>query len=155
MTKQDITDLISLRWAIYYLGVKNHRWNDLAANSAKEYMDFLFPHTGQVAYYNLMLEIVRGKHNEWLPKGVYGLFRMPEQIEEKVMDYLKTSLPDFSEKDAIVTVNGLATIQGGDSTTVVNIGRIDDIGLHDIIRLMAYYYRIVFENNVECYPYFE
>lgn len=155
MTEQDIKDIISLRWAVYKLGVENNRWNDLTASSAPEYMDFLFPHTGHMAYYNLMIEIAKGKHKDMLPKGVYCLFKMPEQIEEQVMDYMKKSSPDSSTQDATMVVHSLATIQGGAATTAVNIGRLDDIGLHDALRLIAYYYKIAFENGDECYPYFE
>lgn len=155
MTEQDIIDIISLRWAVYKLGVKGNRWSDLTASSASEYMDFLFPHTGHMAYYNLMIEIAKGKHKDVLPKGVYCLYKLPEQIEEQVMDYMKKSSSDLSTQDAMAVVNDLATIQAGSSTTVVNIGRIDDIGLHDALRLIAYYYKLAFENDNECYPYFE
>lgn len=155
MTDIEKEQIIKLRFAVYRLGIKRNWWTDLDENAAKEYMAFLFPKSAMTAYYTLMLEVCRKKHTDILPLGRYGLFKFPEQIEEVLLDYIK-SHPDIkSVEDDHGYVESLATITSDSALGAVSVGRLDDIGIDSATRLLAFHYLKAYEDDSLSYPYFE
>ena len=69
MTEQDILIAIKLRLAVYSAGVNLHKWDSLEEKGVMEMMTYIFPKTGELAYYNLLLEIIKKHHSEYIPVG--------------------------------------------------------------------------------------
>lgn len=156
MTQQDITDILRMRMAVYQAGINAGFWSELNQAGASDMMNYLFPKSGSIAYYNLILSYMRKMHNT-INGSVYFLFKLPVQIEKEIMDYMKKSAinistlienaDDYLEKmDTIVTDHGLGL-------AIVNIGpfRADDID--NMLRLCASHYRYAFLNHNQTYPY--
>lgn len=154
MNENIICKLLSLRHAVYILGCKTGLWADLESNKTKEFMQYLFPKSGTLAYYNLMLEIVRKKHNEHVLPEYYYLFKFPTQVEEEALNYLKEhDLPDRTA-DAEQWMGEMATIVCDTQFAPVYIGSLKDMKPETLLNLMAVHYRNLFANCTECYPYF-
>lgn len=159
MTNQNIEDLLRLRWAVYKLGSEDGAWNALEEESVTGFMNFLFPKSEHLAYYNLMINVVNNsdtmKEN---PIGSYSLFKFPEQLEEKILNYQKNS-PDKIFSDAqnnpMEILDGLATIVSEGTLYSSSVGTLDSIGVDDMIRILAYRYRDAFRAHFNNYPYFE
>lgn len=88
MTEQNIYDIIKMRMAVYKAGVKAGFWEGVDQSGASEMMNYIFPKSGNIAYYNLVMELMRKAHGMFLG-GVFYLFKLPAQIERMIMDYLK------------------------------------------------------------------
>lgn len=141
---------------VYKVGVKVGFWSDIDQAGASDMMNYLFPRSGQIAYYNLIVEFMRKEHNMF-SGGVYSLFKMPVQAEKEVLDYLKkenidwTHLADDGDEylktmDTIITNHGFITI---------NIGAYSPNEIDTILRLCASHYRYAFQNNVKSFPFFD
>lgn len=141
---------------VYKVGVKVGFWSDIDQAGASDMMNYLFPRSGQIAYYNLIVEFMRKEHNMF-SGGVYSLFKMPVQAEKEVLDYLKkenidwTHLADDGDEylktmDTIITNHGFITI---------NIGTYSPNEIETILRLCASHYRYAFQNNVKSFPFFD
>lgn len=158
MTHTEILDIVKMRLAVYKAGVNAGIWKSLEDNGAREMMDFIFPKSGAIAYYNLIIEVMRNHHKKFIPAGDYSLYKLPVQFEEEIMSYLKSSdlsstitLPDAP----IDFLKSLATITCNHVIDSVNIGTIKDNGIENITKLMAVHYLDIFEQNTNSYPYFE
>lgn len=157
MTQQEIENILKMRLAVYKAGVKAGYWKNLDEEGASDVMNYIFHKSGHIAYYNLILELVRNEHSNIIKGGAYSLFKMPVQVEKEVMDYLKKENPDLSklvtdeesflkEMDTIVTNHGFVS---------VCIGSYSASELDNILRLCASHYRYSFMNKLQSYPYFE
>lgn len=159
MTDQNILEIISLRWAVYYSGAHDGLWYSLSDEEVKGFMEFLFPKSRFIAQYNLMLNIVRNSQTvKRVPPGAYSLFKFPEQIEEKVLCYLKDhSDTDFSQMSTTPEnyLKQLGTIPSDSDLFDSSVGRLDVIGLNDMLRILAYRYSIAFAGSTQNFPYFE
>lgn len=158
MTEQDILIAIKLRLAVYSAGVNLHKWDSLEEKGVMEMMTYIFPKTGELAYYNLLLEIIKKHHSEYIPVGYYSLFKLPVQFEEEIISYLKSSadktiftLPE----DPIAYLNSLSTVTCSPSLGPVYIGAIKDSGFETIMKITAFHYLSIFQDNTNSYPYFE
>lgn len=159
MTDQNIIEIIRLRWAVYYLGAQQGLWYSLSDEDVKGFMEFIFPKSRFIAQYNLMLNIVRNSETvKGVPVGSYSLFKFPEQIEEKVLGYLKEHNDiDFSQLScgALDYLKQLGTIISDACLFDSSVGRLDAIGLNDLIRILSYRYLVSFSSSTHNYPYFE
>ena len=52
MKNTDIVNLLKLRFAVYKAGCDKGLWPCLEDNAAKEYMNYLFPKSSKLAFYN-------------------------------------------------------------------------------------------------------
>ena len=59
MTEQNIYDIIKMRMAVYKAGVKTGFWEDVDQSGASEMMNYIFPKSGNIAYYNIVMELMR------------------------------------------------------------------------------------------------
>ena len=159
MSDQNILELIRLRWAVYYLGAEAGLWHSLSDEDVKGFMEFLFPKSRYIAQYNLMLNVVRNSETvRGVPIGSYSLFKFPEQIEERVLNYLKQHTDeDFSQLDESPGdyVKQLGTIPSDADLFDSSVGRLDDTGLNDMLRILAYRYNLSFSGSTLNFPYFE
>ena len=78
MTEQNIYDIIKMRMAVYKAGVKAGFWEGVDQSGASEMMNYIFPKSGNIAYYNLVMELMRKAHGMFLG-GVFYLFKLPAQ----------------------------------------------------------------------------
>lgn len=159
MSEQTIIEIIRLRWAVYYLGAREGLWHTLSDEDVRGFMEYLFPKSRFIAHYNLMLNIVKNSETvKNVPTGCYCLFKFPEQVEEKVMGYLKGHTDiDFSKLDCnpLDYLNQLGTIISDADLFDSSVGRLDDVGLNDMLRILAYRYNVSFSGSTRNYPYFE
>ena len=159
MNDQNILEIIRLRWAVYYLGAEAGLWHSLSDEDVKGFMEFLFPKSRYIAQYNLMLNIVRNSETvRCVPIGSYSLFKFPEQIEERVLNYLKQHTDeDFShlEESPGDYIKQLGTIPSDADLFDSSVGRLDDTGLNDMLRILAYRYNLSFSGSTTNFPYFE
>ncbi len=154
----DIHNLVKLRIAVYKLGVVRGLWNSLEENGAMEMMEYIFPRTGMIAYYNLIIENVKAAHKDYIPVGEYSLFKLPTQYEEEVLSFLKANPTDDSltfQDDPLIYLKNMATITCSPSLGPVFIGAIKDSGIESILKVTAFYYLSIFNDNTDSYPYFE
>jgi len=156
MTEQNIIDILKMRIAVYQTGIRNAFWNDINKVGASEMMNYLFPKTGNIAYYNLILELMQKEHNMFTG-GAYFLFKMPIQIEKDILDYLKREKIDIQKmvSDEESYLKTMDIISTDHSFSTVNIGTFSVSELDNILRLCASHYRYSFLNNVKSFPYFE
>ena len=126
MRQEYIENIIKMRLAVYKAGVDAQLWNDINQLGASEMMDYLFPKSGHIAYYNLILEYMRKEHN-MIIGGMYTLFKMPIQVEKDIMEYLKKEKINFQEMlpDYKAYLDSMNTIVTDYSLDVVNIGSFD------------------------------
>ena len=158
MTDQNIIEIIRLRWAVYHLGAEAGIWHTLNDEDVKGFMEFLFPKSHYIAQYNLMLNIVRNSDAvKNVPGGHYCLFKFPEQIEEKLLGYLKNHTDlDFSnsKSTSMDYLEELGTIVSDADLFGSSVGSLDQIGLEDMLRILAYRYSGAFANSTYNFPYF-
>ena len=152
MTKTEIENILKMRFAVYKAGIKSGFWKDLSNNGGIEMMEYIFPKSGYIAFYNLILELMRKEHSE-IRGGSYTLFKMPIMIEKEIMDYLKNEKINFDNlveneqsylesQDTIVTAHGFSNI---------NIGSFATTGIDNLLKLCASHYLYSFKNNVKTY----
>ena len=156
MTNKDIEDILKMRMAVYQEGIKADFWSDINQAGASELMEYLFPKSGKLAYYNLLMEQMKSQH-KMLTGGAYSLFKMPIQIEKDITDYLKTHEVDFSSlvADGALYLSKIDTITTDNLFDSVCIGALASSPLDSLLRLCASHYRYAFANNVKSFPYFE
>lgn len=156
MTKEQIIEILRMRIAVYNVGVKAAMWKVINSTEAIDMMTYLFPKTGQMAYYILITEQMKVEH-KMLTGGSYSLFKLPVQVEKEITEYLR------KEKDvlnSLVTdcseyLKSMDTIPTDHSLSAVNIGAFSVQNLDSLLRLCAAHYRFAFENKTQSYPYFE
>ena len=157
MNENTILNIIKLRFAVYYQGCKANQWKSIEENCASTLLEYIFPKTGRLAYYNLVLEQMRTFHREFIPSGQYFLFNMPVQLEEQMLNYLKNH-PELTVETLSNETEGFldswATVVCDSSLSPVNIGAIKDSDMELLLRVIAVYYKAAFENHSYCYPYF-
>lgn len=156
MKQQDIENILKMRIAVYLTGVKADFWKDINANGASAMMDYIFPKSGQMAYYNLLMEQMRVEHR-MLTGGVYSLFKLPVQVEKEIVDYLRNYSFDFQNigQDADTYLEQMDTIATDHRFDVVCIGSFSANNIDNQLRLCASHYRYAFTNHVKSFPYFQ
>lgn len=156
MATEEILNILKTRIAVYKAGINAGLWEDINASGAKDLTAYLFPKSGSIAYYNLLLEFMRKEHNDFTG-GVYFLFKFPVQVEKEVMDYLKKNPTDIDSlvEDADAYLAERDTIVTDKSFTHVSIGSFRDSSVDNLLRLCATHYRYSFKNGAKTFPYFE
>lgn len=145
-----------MRIAVYKAGIKVGYWSNIDQAGASDMMNYIFPKSGQIAYYNLLLEQMRKEHSMFIG-GAYSLFNMRVQVEKEIMEYIKNQTVDVT---GIVTnvdsyLKEMDTIATDHSFTTVNIGSYSANEIDSLLRLCASHYRYAFQNNVKSFPFFE
>ena len=155
MNTTEIENIIHMRIAVYAAGVKAGVWLDLNQIGASDMMNYLFPKSGRIAFYNLIMEMMRSEH-KILTGGVFYLYKMPVQVEKEVSDYLRNHEIDFTSMsaDASEYLANMDSIPTDHSFDIVRIGSFADNAIDDLLRLCASHYRYSFDNNVKSYPFF-
>ena len=138
MTNSEIQDILKMRMSIYAAGINAGAWKDINTAGASDMMLYLFPKSGQLAYYQLMMEQMRVAHSS-LTGGVYFLFKMPVQIEKEISDYLRKEEIDLN---ALISnpseyLQSMDTIPTDHSFTSVCIGAFSVQNLDSLLRLCA------------------
>ena len=156
MKQEEIENILKMRVAVYQAGVKADFWKDINANGATAMMDYIFPKSGQMAYYNLLMEQMKVEH-KMLTGGVYSLFKMPVQVEKEIVDYLRNHSFDFLNigQDADAYLEQMDTIATDHRFDIVCIGSVLTNDIDNQLRLCASHYRYAFTNHVKSFPYFE
>lgn len=153
-----IKKIVKLRLIIYQLGVEHILWKSLEDNGAREMLDYIFPKTGKIAYYNLVVETAKAAHKDYVPVGEYSLYKLPVQFEEEILSFLKSNPDDESlapKENPIQYLESLSTVTCSPSLAPVFIGAIKDSGIETILKIAAFHYLSIFNDNTNSYPYFE
>ena len=156
MTEQNIHDIVKMRMAVYRAGVLVGFWNDIDQNGASEMMNYIFPKSGNIAYYNLVMEFMRKAHDVF-SGSVFYLYKLPAQVEKMIIDYLKKEKQDVADlgNDADAYLQSMDTIVTDHCFTTVNIGSYRQDELDNLLRLCASHYRYSFQENVKSFPYMQ
>lgn len=156
MTEQNIYNIIKMRMAVYKAGVKAEFWEGVDQSGASEMMNYIFPKSGNIAYYNLVMELMRKAHGMFLG-GVFYLFKLPAQVERMIMDYLKKEKMDVASlgDDADAYLQSMDTIATDHCFTTVPIGAYRQDEIDNLLRLCASHYRYSFQENVKSFPYMQ
>lgn len=156
MTHQQIIDLYKMRMAVYKAGIKAGFWNDIDQIGASDMMNYIFPKSGQIAYYNLIMEFMRKEHTMF-SGGVFSLYKMPIQVEKELLDYLKKEAVDLAHliNDEGLYLESMDTIVTNHGFFTINIGTFSPNEIDTILRLCASHYRYSFKNKVKSFPYFD
>lgn len=156
MTEQNIYDIVKMRMAVYRAGVLAGFWNDIDQNGASEMMNYIFPKSGNIAYYNLVMEFMRKAHDVF-SGSVFYLYKLPAQVEKMIIDYLKKEKQDVADlgNDADAYLQSMDTIATDHCFTTVNIGSYRQDELDNLLRLCASHYRYSFQENVKSFPYMQ
>lgn len=59
MTRQNIEEILKMRYSVYKAGANAGCWADIDQSGASDMMAYIFPKSGGIAYYNLVLELMR------------------------------------------------------------------------------------------------
>lgn len=156
MTEQYIYDIVKMRMAVYRAGVLAGFWDDIDQNGASEMMNYIFPKSGNIAYYNLVMEFMRKAH-DMFSGSVFYLYKLPAQVEKMIIDYLKKEKQDVAAlgSDADAYLQSMDTIATDHCFTSVNIGAYRQDELDNLLRLCASHYRYSFQENVKSFPYMQ
>lgn len=156
MTEQNIHDIVKMRMAVYRAGVLAGFWNDIDQNGASEMMNYIFPKSGNIAYYNLVMEFMRKTHDVF-SGSVFYLYKLPAQVEKMIIDYLKKEKQNVADlgNDADAYLQSMDTIATDHCFTSVNIGSYRQDELDNLLRLCASHYRYSFQENVKSFPYMQ
>ena len=156
MTEQNIYDIVKMRMAVYRAGVKAGCWKDIDQDGASEMMNYIFPKSGNTAYYNLVMGFMRKSH-DMFSGSVFYLFKLPAQVEKTIMDYLKKKKVNLLPlgENADEYLQSMDTIATDHCFTAVNIGSYRQGELDNLLRLCASHYRYSFQENVPSFPYMQ
>lgn len=156
MTEQNIYDIVKMRMAVYRAGVLAGFWDGIDQNGASEMMNYIFPKSGNIAYYNLVMEFMRKVH-DMFSGSVFYLYKLPAQVEKMIIDYLKKEKQDVAAlgSDADAYLQSMDTIATDHCFTSVNIGAYRQDELDNLLRLCASHYRYSFQENVKSFPYMQ
>lgn len=154
MTEQNIYDILKMRMAVYKAGVAVGFWKNIDEEGASEMMDYIFPKSGNIAYYNLVLEFMRKAH-DMFSGSVFYLFKLPAQVEKMMIDYLKREQLNVASlgDDADEYLQSMDTIVTDHCFSTVNIGSYRQDCIDNLLRLCASHYRYSFQENVKSFPY--
>ena len=153
MTNTEIQEILKMRMAVYSAGVEKGFWKSIV--DASDMLEYIFLKSGQLAFYQLLMEQMRVEHSN-LMGGVYYLFKMPVQIEKEITEFLrkeKTNIKDLvsNPKEYLAEMD---TIPTDHCLTEVNVGAFSTQNISNLLRLCASHYRYSFESNIHSYPYF-
>ena len=157
MEGNTIKKLVKLRLVVYNLGVEHNLWKSLEDNGAQEMLDYIFPKTGKIAYYNLVVETVKAAHKDYVPVGEYSLFKLPVQYESEILNFIKGQATDDLweiPEDKTAYLKGLCTVDCQPVLNPVNLGSLKDTGVDSIIAMCAFHYLNIFRQGTLSYPYF-
>lgn len=143
-----------MRIAVYKAGIRAGFWNDIDQIGASDMMNYIFPKSGQIAYYNLVLEFMRKAH-DMFTGGSFFLFKLPAQVEKEIMDYLKQECIDVIQlvDDDDSYLQSMDTITTDHIFDAVNIGSYRPDNIDNILRLCASHYRYSFHHNIKSFPF--
>lgn len=156
MTEQNLHNIVKMRMAVYRAGVNAGLWKDVDQDGASDMMNYIFPKSSNIAYYNLVMEFMRKAHDVFSGSAFY-LFKLPAQVEKMIMDYLKNTKVDLVSlgEDADAYLQSMDTIATNHCFTDVNIGPYHQEALDNLLRLCASHYRYSFQENVKSFPYMQ
>jgi hypothetical protein len=156
MTEQNLHNIVKMRMAVYRAGVNAGLWKDVDQDGASDMMNYIFPKSSNIAYYNLVMEFMRKAHDVFSGSAFY-LFKLPAQVEKMIMDYLKNTKVDLVSlgEDADAYLQSMDTIATNHCFTDVNIGSYHQEALDNLLRLCASHYRYSFQENVKSFPYMQ
>ena len=156
LSTEDILSIINMRMAVYSVGASVGAWKNIDASGASDMMTYLFPKSGKLAYYQLIMEQVKANH-DMFSGGVYFLFKLPVQAEKEILDFLRSEEIDIDsyKSQASEYLAKMDTIPTDHTLTAVNIGSFSVQDLDNLLRLCASHYRYSFSNQLQSYPYFE
>lgn len=154
MTTEEIDNILKTRIAVYKAGVESGAWAALKEDDVKGLTNYLFPKSGSIAFYNLIIAYMVKFHSD-IQGEAYYLFKLPAQLEREISEYLKKNPTDITAivGDPNAYLQERDTIIANGNLIPTSVGSLRNNSLDDILRLFAKQYRYSFERNLAAYPY--
>ena len=154
MKTEEILEILKTRIAVYKAGVNCGAWNAINEVEVKGLTNYLFPKSGSIAFYNLVMGFMRKAHSD-IKGEVYSLYKLPVQLEKEVSDYLKKNSIDITAlvDGAEAYLQQRDTIISDGSLIPTSVGSLRENSLDDILRLFAKQFRYAFDRKLNAYPY--
>lgn len=154
-------DILTARITIGYLGeASQFNWwpTSFFDQTAKTFLDPIFPKTAKLAQYHGVVEAARRQHDEHLSTSAYHLFRLPEEVEAELDETLKRlNIENFDPHLSKSIIDGSkVSIDGPVAAPVgpISIGNVADIFRLDTIKMVTDIYTAAFSSWTRAYPYF-
>jgi hypothetical protein len=164
MKKYTFENLASLRLLIGFLG-EQHQFNwwhsSFVSTSSNAFLTPIYPRTSLIAKYQGVKESAAKVHDEHIGIGkTYHLFRLPEFIEQRILQILGDSGFASQLQESLTTIDEAlaALLRFGKSERAIDegpvlLGKIEDIEQPELISNIAAIYYSAFQNNIKSYPY--
>lgn len=155
--QQSVSELFRLRLLVGFLGEKaQFGWWSTAfyEPSGVAFLEPIFPRTLDIARYQGVTAAARRVHDENLSVGSFHLFRLPEETEQDLHDFLRqTQLgsPGRTKEDARGDLRALAGNASSDAVGPISMGSINEIG--GKVKAIASAYASAFDSGFQAFPY--
>ena len=163
MTASYLPALLRLRLLVGFLGERAQcAWWPTAfyESSSKPFLEPVFTKTTRLAQYHGVVEAARRLHDEHLSVGSYHLFRLPEEVEQRLFTTIQGSTAEEpavaapqSKEDALRILAELAATKKTTGIGPTAVGNIRDIDSPDTLKTIASAYLSAFTQNARSYPY--
>lgn len=164
MTSLPLNLLLDLRHLVGFLGEKTQfGWwpTSFFDRSSHQFLSPIFARTLYLAQRRGIDEAARRVHDEHLNVGSYHLFRLPEEVEQDLHNFIHeqgfrsaANLQELTTTGALQSLSALAGDARGSSIGPISIGEIGDIRSPHAHSKMAAEYFSAFDKQVLVYPYF-
>ena len=156
MTTEEIREILKTRVAVYYAGINAGVWQGLKEDEVNSLTNYLFPKSGPIAFYNLVMAFMQKEHSD-IQGEAYYLYKLPAQLEKEISDYLKKNRNeiDFTKivDDASDYLKERDTIVANGSLIPTSVGALRNTPMDDILRLFTKQYRYAFERKLKIFPF--
>jgi hypothetical protein len=154
---QSVSELFRLRLLVGFLGEKaQFGWWPTAfyEPSGIAFLEPIFPRTLDIARYQGVTAAARRVHDENLSIGSFHLFRLPEETEQDLHDFLRRtqlSSPGRTKENARGDLREFAGNASSDAVGPISMGSISEIGGR--VKAIASAYASAFDAGVQVFPY--
>lgn len=156
--KHILSKLNRLRLLVGLVGGKKiYKWWDCSFmdETGIRFLENSFPRTASTAAIQSTTEAAQRVHDGALGKiGCYHLFRLPIQIEDRMLNAKDSDQPLPSRDEAMAELAGLAEASIDAPEGPVQVGVERKILTETSIRELAAHYHSAFSKGLRCYPYF-
>ncbi|MGI3187083.1 BrxE family protein [Nioella aestuarii] len=164
-TASHYRQIAELRLLVGALGERdNYGWwpTSFFSQSAKMFLEPVFPRTSILAQYHGILEAARRTHDEHLSAGSFHTFRLPEEVEQDIQNVIASLLPDeidgllAHDRDSrLESLRVFADTQTENAEGPFLCGNAEDVLSGSALPKLASIYHGAFERGTHSYPYFE
>jgi hypothetical protein len=164
MDNNIIESITILRIIVGFLGEKeNFGWwqSEFFTQGSQAFLSPIFSRTQLLAQANGVTQAAALVHDEFIGVGnVYHLFRLPEEFEQRIHNFLLENRTSFFLADILETEKSAMRYLENNSAAIkqkiigpTSVGSIQLLYKKEILKEIAGYYLLAFDNNKKIYPY--